>query len=87
MIETATVIRRKIEDKIKKRMEVENKAKDGTLTVEEEIEYINDMITSKASNTEVIVEIPFRISDRADEIFTTMLYHIFRKEDSTTMSC
>ena len=87
MIQTATVIRKEIDDKIKKRMEIETKAKEGTLMLNEEIEYIYDMITSKAANTEVIVKIPFRISDRANEIFTTMLYRTFRKEDSTILSC
>jgi len=87
MFETATVIRKNIEAKKQRRMEIINKAKEGILSEKEEIEYIWDMINSTTSTTEPIVDIPFRISDKAYELFKSMLFIIIRREESTTISC
>jgi len=87
MLETATVNWEKALKINNARKEAFQKARNGELSQEEEIKLLFDIINTKVADGHVIFDVPFRISDKANEVIISMLYRTFRKDDSTTISC
>ena len=87
MLKTATA-NRKIALEIKReREEICVKATEGRLPQQEEIEFIMKTINSKIQNVELVFNLPFRISDKSEEILVSMLYQVFRTNSFTVISC